>query len=179
MDQLEEFDQSQQGGSAIADSNELTPWEHTSTNFMEALAQLNEGGHRYHHNLPTEGSTRAAIIRRKRPTRNSTHRNALMRKASEYNKEPLSDASLNVMSPRLCCYASITNSQPTTSQKEAQSTQLFRDGLDDKENIMRLKDSLVESRRNHRLEKIIKIVNPRRTNSILMERSRLRVLVTE
>ena len=44
---------------------------------------------------------------------------------------------------------------------------------------MKLKESIGDNRRNSRLEKIIRIVNPRRTNSILMERSRLRLLMNE
>ena len=116
------------------------------------------------------------MIRRRRPSRTTTHRR-LTDKPSTCNKEQFSETPLNVISPRLC-YASITSgNQP--NQKDCYSTQLFRDGLDDKENIVRLKESIGENRRNTRLEKIIRIVNPRRTNSILIERSRLRVLVTE
>lgn len=76
------------------------------------------------------------------------------------------------------CYVSLTNG-PQLEQKETTSTQLFRDGLDNKENFVRLKQSIGDSRRNTRLEKIIRLVNPRRTNSILMERSKLRLLVGE
>jgi len=76
------------------------------------------------------------------------------------------------------CYASITNGHPT-NHKDASYTQLFRDGLDEKENTVRLKQTLRENRHNTRLEKIVRVMNPRRTNSILMERSRLRILVNE